>query len=113
MRILTIAFVAVLLQGCALFGRTAVVHDRMPFIPFPEDPPRLQPDNGTAERWRENFSEVATYSIRMYRGIATYNEIALKHNVEHGYVKEDEVEEIRRMHRMPPPPPDNDSTAKE
>lgn len=113
MRLLLIAITAMLLQGCCLFGRTTVVHDRMPFIAFPQEPPQLQPDDGTVERWQENFSEVATFAIRMYRGIAVYNEIALKHNLEHGYVKEDEVEEIRRMHRMPPPPPDKEPTPKE
>ena len=98
-----VLFLVLFLQGCCLFGRTTTVHDRMPFIKGPEAP-QLQPDDGTVERWQENYSKVATFAVRSYRGIQAYNEIALKHNIEHGYVKEDEVEDVRKLYRIPKPP---------
>lgn len=100
-----ILFVVVfnVVTGCTLFGRTTVTHDRFPMFTIPE-PPNVQPDNGTIERWQENFSQVATWAIRYHKSVLTYNEIALKHNVEFGFITPEEVDEIRRVYGMPKPP---------
>jgi len=103
-RYLALLLTVLLLSGCSLFGRTTIVHDRMVVFTLPQ-PPKLQPDDGSVERWQANYSQVAEYAIRVTRGVHVYNEYALKHNLEFGYFKEEEMAAIRKSYHMPPPKP--------
>ena len=102
-----LALVALLLSSCSLFGRTTVVHDRMAVITMPQ-PPTLQKAT-TAEEHQHNFQQVAEYAIRLTRGVHVYNEYAVKHNLEHGYFKAEEMEDIRQLYHLPPPKPESES----
>jgi len=96
MRVVLIAVTAILLQGCSLFGRTTVTHDEMVLIPLPEAP-KLDPNDA----WQVNFTKVATYGVRLTRGVQVYNEYALQHNLEFGYVTPEEEAEVRQRYRIP------------
>jgi len=106
MRFLLLLLPVLFLSSCSLFGRTTVVHDRMVVFTMPE-PPKLLPDDGTVDRWQQNFSAVAEYAVRLTRGVHVYNEYAVKHNLEFGYFKEEEMADIRKVYHLPPPKPES------
>jgi hypothetical protein len=100
---LMLLIAAVMLSGCGE-TRTPPAHVRTALIPLPEAPV-LAPDDGSIDRWRENFAAVATYSYKLWLGIREHARGAIENDLYYETISREEAQVLWRSYSLEGGPP--------